>query len=86
MVMAGATITFRLDASLKKDFEDTCKYLGLNPTTAFNIYVLKLVRECRIPFDVSADPFYSPSNIQRLKKGIAEFEKGEALTHDLIEE
>ena len=28
--------------------------------TAINIYLKKLGREKRIPFDVSVDPFYSP--------------------------
>lgn len=44
--------------------------------------------EKRIPFDVSADPFYSESNMAYLKKVIDDIESGKAalVEHELIED
>lgn len=81
-------VNFRMDKVLKKEMENVCKELGLSMTTAFTIFAKKVVREGRIPFEVSVDPFYSESNIKELKRRIDLIESGEAkLTqHNLIEE
>ena len=81
-------VNFRMDKALKKEMENVCKELGLSMTTAFTIFAKKVVREGRIPFEVSVDPFYSESNIKELKRRIDLIESGEAkLTqHNLIEE
>ena len=39
--------------------EEVCAEMGLSMTTAFTIFAKKVSREHRIPFEVSADPFYS---------------------------
>ena len=57
--MAQTLINFRIDDSTKKQMEQICNELGINLSTAFNIFAKKVVREKRIPFDVSIDPFYS---------------------------
>lgn len=60
--MAFVNVNFRMDEDLKKQMEITCKELGLNMSTAFNIFAKKMTRESRIPFEVSYDPFYSSAN------------------------
>lgn len=55
--MAFVNVNFRMDEDLKKQMEITCKELGLNMSTAFNIFAKKMTRESRIPFEVSYDPF-----------------------------
>jgi len=42
----------------------------------------------RIPFEITADPFYSESNMKYLEKIITDIESGKAklVEHDLIEE
>ena len=70
--MAQATVNFRMDASLKKSLEATCKELGLTATSAYTMFAAKVVREKRIPFEVSIDPFYSESNMKRLRSSIAQ--------------
>ena len=42
----------------------------MSVTTAFTIFATKVARERRIPFDITADPFYSKSNINFLKEAI----------------
>ena len=50
--------------------------LGLNMTTAINLYLVKLGNEMRIPFEVSVDPFYTPSNQKILEGSISQLESG----------
>ena len=86
--MAQTMINFRMDTDEKKSFEDICEQLGLTITTAFKMFAKKVVREHRIPFDLSLDPFYSSSNIQYLEKTTKEIDSGKAnlAEHELIEE
>lgn len=85
--MAQAVINFRMDEDLKNEMEQTCKKMGLTMTSAFTIFATKVIQEQRIPFDIVADPFYSESNISRLKKAITDVETGKNTLkeHDLIE-
>ena len=55
-----------MDPDLKRSMEEVCAEMGLSMTTAFTIFAKKVSREHRIPFEVSADPFYSESNINHL--------------------
>ena len=86
--MAQTMVNFRMDEELKKKMEETCKDLGLSMTTAFTIFAKKMIREKRIPFDVSVDPFYSESNMSYLKKIVGEIESGRAVLveHELKED
>lgn len=81
-------VNFRLDADVKQKMEQACADMGLSMTAAFTIFAKKVGRERRIPFEVSADPFYSESNMKHLEKIAAEINAGTAkrVEHDLIEE
>lgn len=81
-------VNFKLDADVKKRMEWACSELGLSMSAAFTIFAKKVGRECRIPFEVSADPFYSESNIRYLEKIMQDVKDGKAhfAEHDLIEE
>ena len=81
-------INFRMDAELKKNMEKVCADMGLTMTTAFTIFAKKVSREKRIPFELSADPFYSESNIQYLEAIMEDVKSGKAhfAEHDLIED
>lgn len=80
-------INFRIDEDMKKAMDDTCKEMGLTMTSALTMFISKVVRERRIPFEVSADPFYSNANIAYLTKIIQKIESGDAklIEHELIE-
>ena len=86
--MAHTMINFRIDENLKKEMEKICREMGMSMTTAFTIFATKVARERRIPFEITADPFYSESNMKYLEKVIADIESGKAklVEHDLIEE
>ncbi|WP_365931941.1 type II toxin-antitoxin system RelB/DinJ family antitoxin [uncultured Intestinimonas sp.] len=50
-----------MDEDLKAKMEQVCADMGMSMTPAFTIFAKKVSREHRIPFEVSADPFYSES-------------------------
>jgi len=53
--MAGQStnISIRMDADLKIQADKLFNELGMNMSTAFNIFVRQSLREGRIPFEVS---------------------------------
>lgn len=85
--MAQTMVNFRIDEDVKRKMESACKDMGLTISTAFNIFAVKVGNERKIPFEVSADPFYSESNMKVLKERAANIESGKSIPkeHDLIE-
>ena len=52
--MAGSTnISIRMDSDVKAQADALFGELGMNLTTAFNVFVRQALREGRIPFEVS---------------------------------
>lgn len=86
--MAQTMVNFRMDEELKKNMEQVCQELGMSMTTAFTIFAKKVTREKRIPFEISADPFYSERNMQYVEKVISDIEAGRTtlVEHKLIED
>ncbi len=52
--MAQATFSVRMDETLKKQFDSLCQDFGMNATTAINIFARAVVRQRRIPFEISS--------------------------------
>ena len=81
-----AQARFRVDDDIKKKAERTFDDIGISMSTAINIYLKAVVRENRIPFELSADPFYSDANMSRLRESIRQVRDGEKkLTEHEIE-
>lgn len=52
--MAETTnLTIRMDKELKEQAEQLFSELGMNMTTAFNIFLRQAVRQGKIPFEIS---------------------------------
>ena len=83
--MAQTLVNFRIDEQTKKQMEEICSELGITMSTAFNIFAKKVIREKRIPFDVSIDPFYSESDMKALSKSIKELEEGKVVVKSMEE-
>ncbi len=64
--MAQATFSVRMDENLKTEFETLCNYLGMNMSTAINVFARAAVKEKRIPFELSASDLYSKENALRV--------------------
>ena len=80
-------VNFKLDYDVKKSMEQACNDMGLSMSAAFTIFAKTVGRERRIPFEVSADPFYSNSNIRYLRGIMQDVREGKAhfAEHELIE-
>lgn len=53
--MGQAAITIRIDADIKRQFDDLCQDFGMSANTAFNIFARSVVRSRSIPFEIQAD-------------------------------
>lgn len=83
-----AQISLRVDDEIKHKAEKTLDEIGLSMSTAINIFLKTVVRENRIPFELTADPFYSKYNIEELERRVANIRSGKSTLkeHELIEE
>ena len=52
--MAQATFSVRMDEVLKKQFDGLCQEFGMNASTAINVFARAVVRQRRIPFEISS--------------------------------
>ena len=82
-----AQISLRVDDDVKRSAERTFDDIGLSMSTAINIFLKTVVRENRIPFELSADPFYSRENMTELERRVADIRSGKSTLkeHELIE-
>ena len=85
--MAQTTFSVRMDVDVKRQLDDFCNQVGMNSTTAFNMFARAVLREKRLPFEVTtmSDPFYNESNLAHLRRGIAALNSGRGVEHDIIE-
>jgi DNA-damage-inducible protein J len=77
-------VTIRLDRDIKEKAEYLFNDLGMNLSTAFNIFARQALRQGKIPFEV-CDPFYSTNNQEILKKSIDEFKAGKVVERTMEE-
>ena len=54
--MGQATFSVRMDEDLKKSFDSLCEDFGMSMTTAINVFARAVVRERKIPFEITAAP------------------------------
>ena len=82
-----AQISLRVDDEVKRNAERTFEDIGLSMSTAINIFLKAVVRENRIQFELSADPFYSRENIAELERRVADIRSGKSILkeHELLE-
>lgn len=53
--MSKENVSIRIDAELKKQAETIFADMGLNITTAMNMFLRQVVRQGRIPFEIATD-------------------------------
>jgi DNA-damage-inducible protein J len=81
--MASTSVTIRMDENLKRRAEALFEDMGLNMTTAVTVFVKAAVRQNKIPFEISGDPFYSEENMERLRRSIAQMESTGGTVHEV---
>ena len=73
--MNAANLSIRVDATLKKDVESCLDEMGMNMSTAINIYLKQIAKLRAIPFPITADP--RPN-----KATLAAIEEAERIAYD----
>ena len=81
-----STITIRVDKELKKRAEEIFENIGISTTTAFTLFMKKVIRDEEIPFKLQIDPFYSKENIEEIKSRIKDLDEGMNVVYKTIEE
>ena len=82
-----AQVNFRIDDDVKTEAEALFARLGMNLSTAVNIFIHQALYHRGLPFTVKDDPFYSPANMAHLRRVAADYEAGRNFSeHELIEE
>lgn len=54
--MGQTTLSVRMDEEVKRLFDTYCAQMGLNASAAVNIFAKAVIRERRIPFEITVDP------------------------------
>ena len=67
--MSTANLSIRVDAELKKDVESCLEDMGMNMSTAINIYLKQIVKQRAIPFRVTASPEVNRETIEAIAEG-----------------
>ena len=85
--METTNVNIRIDKELKEQSEVFFNELGLNMSSAFNIFVRQSLRQGKIPFELSlvTDPFYSATNMAVLHQSLQEANEGKFVTKTLEE-
>ena len=66
----NTTIQIRADAKVKKDVQLILKKLGLDLSTAINIYLVQIIEKNGIPFEVLTENGFTPSQEKAILKEI----------------
>ncbi|MBQ9360711.1 MAG: type II toxin-antitoxin system RelB/DinJ family antitoxin [Lachnospiraceae bacterium] len=77
----SSTITVRVEEKVKKAANDVFKEVGMDMSTAINVYLKQVIRSNGIPFTVSAD---IPNEVTI--KAIKAAEQGEMASFSSIDE
>lgn len=81
--MATVNVNIRMDEETKKQAERLFADLGLNMTTAINVFVKQCLNNNGLPFEVvRKDPFYNSYNMEVLKQSIDQLEAGRGTVHE----
>ena len=54
-IMETLNLNVRVDANDKKSFEQFCNSVGMNISTAVNMFIKAVLREQKLPFEVRAN-------------------------------
>lgn len=55
--METLTLNVRVDADDKKSFENFCNSVGMNVSTAVNMFIKAVLREQKLPFEIKTANF-----------------------------
>lgn len=68
--MANVNVTIRMDSELKKQAETLFNDLGLNLSSAINIFIRQAVREQAIPFELTCKSKIQFANSKQYEEAV----------------
>ena len=80
-----ANVQVRVDEQLRTQAQAVANSMGLDLASAVRMFLTQMVRENRLPFQPSGDPFYSAQNQAALAKSITELDAGKMVTKSIEE-
>lgn len=85
--MSTVSTNIKLDPAVKQQAQILFDDLGMNLSTAVNIFLKQAIKEQAIPFRIG-DAFYSPTNQSYLEKVIHDIDSGKSVLkeHQLLED
>ena len=78
-------ITVRVDENIKQQAEDMLSEIGLNMTTYINSSLRALVREKKVPFELTTKQQSNAEYLEKLDESIAQAERGEVVKYTMEE-
>jgi addiction module RelB/DinJ family antitoxin len=88
--MAQVSMTVRMDAQLKQNFDALCARMGMSVNAAINIFANAVVRTRSIPFKISVNPTEVEDQTLRefreFKKMVAASDRPELTLDEINEE
>jgi DNA-damage-inducible protein J len=78
-------ITVRIDENVKQQAEDMLNEIGLNMTTYITSSLRALVREKKVPFELTTKQQTNAEYLAKLDESIAQAERGEVVRYTMEE-
>ena len=73
--MPNVNVTIRMDKDLKKKTDELLNELGMSFTTAVTVFAKQILREQRIPFEISKQSVASNNEVKKISKKLIEKNK-----------
>jgi len=84
--MPQTNLTIRIDEDIKRDAESLFNKIGMNVSTAINIFFRQSIRNQKIPFDLMPyDDYFTGERMERILHSVAQAERGEIITKTFAE-
>lgn len=80
-------VNIRMEDSVKEEFSKFCNNIGLSMSSLFNVFAKKVVKEKKVPFELTynEDPFYSEANMKALDEATKQYHSGQIVTKTMEE-
>jgi DNA-damage-inducible protein J len=85
IVTETTNLDILVNRDLKERAEQVFEDMGMDLSTAFNLFMRQTLRQGKIPFEIYADPFYSDSNMRALERSIEQERKGKVVVKTMEE-
>jgi len=84
--LAQTNLTIRIDENIKQEAETLFNRIGFNMSAAINVFFRQAIRAQSIPFELKPyDDYYTGENLARLKRSMAQSERGEVIGFTMAE-